>query len=116
VLSYLVVRDGPPMTRLAGWARSEDVWHRRASLVSLVRAARVGLHVEELFGLLDALLGDPEDMVQKAIGWMLKELCKGDVEATIRYLRGHREWMTRLAFRYACEKLTSEQKATARAG
>jgi len=114
LLGHLVLRDGPPMDRLRDWARSEHVWHRRASLACMIRAARKGQHVAEIFELADSLLADPEDTVQKAIGWTLKELCKGDVEAVIVYLRARRERMTKLAFRYACERMSTEQKGRAR--
>jgi len=48
------------------------------------------------------------------MGWTLKETCKGDVEAVIAYLRSRRELMTKLAFRYACERMSAEQKGRAR--
>ena len=114
VLGYLVLRDGPPMERLHAWAASESLWHRRASLASLIRAAREPMYVQEIYDLADRLLSDRQDLIQKVIGWTLKELCKGDVEATISYLRTRGEHMTRLAFNYACEKMTPEQKGRAR--
>ena len=114
VLGHLVLRDGPPMARLRDWARSDHVWRRRASLVCMIRAGRKGRYVEEILELADMLLDDPDDVVQKAIGWTLKELCKGSVETVIEYLRPRRERMTSLAFRYACERMSPEQKARAR--
>ena len=113
VLSQLVVRDGPPMERLREWARFEGVWHRRAALACLVRAARKATYVEELYELADMLLPDPEDMVQKAIGWMLKELCRGDVEATVSYLSSRRHQMSPRTLRHAAERLTLGQRARA---
>ncbi len=114
LLSHLVLRDGPPMPLLREWARSEHVWRRRASLASMIRGARKGRYVEGILELADLLLDDPKDTVQKAIGWTLKETCKGDVEAVIAYLRSRRERMTKLAFRYACERMSAEQKGRAR--
>ena len=105
VLAPLVLRDGPPMERLRRWARSEHIWHRRAALVSLVRSARKGQYVAELFQLTDMLLDDADDLLQKAIGWLLKELCKGDEPAVRGYLVSRAGRMTRLAARYAREGL-----------
>ena len=113
VLGYLVLRDGPPMDRLRAWARAVDIWHRRASLACFVRAARKARFVEEMCEIADLLLADSEDLIQKVIGWMFKELCQGDAEATIAYLQSRREQMSRLALRYSCEKMTPEQKARA---
>lgn len=114
VVGRLVLRDGPPMDWLALWAQSEYVWRRRAALVSLVPAVRRGHFWAELFRLADSLRADPDDRLQKALGWTLKELCKGDVEATIAYLRARGAEMSPLAVRYACEGMTPEQKARAR--
>lgn len=116
VLGHLILRDGPPRGRLRDWARSESIWHRRAALVCLIRAGRKGKHTEAICELADALLADSEDMVQKAIGWTLKESCKGDLEAIIGYLGACGERMGQLAFRYACERMTAEQKVRARGG
>ncbi len=103
VLAPLVVRDGPPMERLRRWAGGGGIWHRRAAVVCFVRVARLGRFEAELTELTDMLLGDAEDLVQKAIGWTLKELCKGDEPAVRAYLDSRSERMTRTAARYARE-------------
>lgn len=113
LLGHLVLRDGPPMPRLREWARRGSVWHRRAALVCLIRAARKGRHIDAVHELADVLLADPAEMVQKAIGWTLKEACKGDAESVIGYLRARRQSMGQLAFRHACERMTAEQRARA---
>jgi len=111
VLGPLVLRDGPPIARLRRWATSANPWARRASVVSLIPLARRGRHIEIILEIIDTLLSDPEDIIQKAIGWALKEMCKGDPRAVVTYLADHRERMSRLALRYASEKLTPTQKA-----
>ena len=113
VLSHLVLRDGPPMDRLRIWVLSDCLWRRRAALACMVRVARKGLCQAELFELLDSLLADPEDLVQKAIGWILNELSRGDAEATIGYVGSHLVLMTRISQRRACEKLTPAQRRRA---
>jgi 3-methyladenine DNA glycosylase AlkD len=114
VLGHLVLRDGPPEERLECWAASESVWLRRAACASLVRAARVNQHAPLVFRICDRLLDDPEPMVQKALGWTLKELTKGDVEAVIGYLLARAGRASPLMLRHACERMTPEQRARAR--
>ncbi len=111
VLSHVIERHGLDWPRVQDWAQREGLWYRRASLVCMSRGLRKGQLQQEFFQLADVLFDDGDPMIQKAIGWMLKELCKGDVEATIGYLQTRSERMSRLAFRYAQEKLTPEQKA-----
>ena len=111
VLSHVIERHGLDWPRVQDWAHREGLWYRRASLVCLTRGLRKGEETDEFFQLADELLSDKEPMIQKAIGWMLKELSGGDAKATIGYLQTRSERMSKLAFRYAQEKLTPEQKA-----
>ncbi len=113
VLGHLVLRDGAPQGRLRAWASSPHLWHRRAALACLIRALRKGREIALLYELADQLLSDEQDLVQKAIGWTFKELTKGDPQAVIAYVRTRRDRMTSLARRYACERLTAEQRRLA---
>ena len=62
------------------------------------------------------LLQDEEPYVQKAIGWSLKELCKGDMDAVIGFLQAHGDAMPASTLRYACERMTDAERALARRG
>lgn len=75
------------------WAASEDVWWRRAALVSTV-----GLNTRARGGAGDAartlsvcrlLADDHEDMVQKAMSWALRSLVVHDKEAVGKFLNDH---------------------------
>lgn len=115
VLAQLVRRDGPPVERLRRWVLSPVVWIRRAALVCLVRAAREGREQQLIYSLSDGLLADHDGRVQKAIGWVLKELCKANPQGVVGYLRSRRTPMTSLAFRYACEGLDPVSRERAKA-
>ncbi|MBN1401088.1 MAG: DNA alkylation repair protein [Anaerolineae bacterium] len=114
VLGHLVLRDGPPVKRLERWATSDGLWLRRAACVSLIRAARAGAHAPLTFRICDRLLDDPEPLVQKALGWTLKELTRADVESVVAFLRARRVRVTSLALRHACQLMSPEQRAQAR--
>ncbi len=60
------------------WAKSKDEWHRRAAAVSLIRGARVKMFMPEIERVTAALLTDKNDMVQKGLGWLLRESAKGN--------------------------------------
>jgi 3-methyladenine DNA glycosylase AlkD len=87
------------------WAKSSNRWRRRAACVALIRAARAQMFFSEIRKLSDFLLGDKDDMVQKGLGWLLRETAKFDANKTVPYLMKIRERAPRLVLRTACEKL-----------
>ncbi|MCD6302022.1 MAG: DNA alkylation repair protein, partial [Anaerolineae bacterium] len=81
-----------------------------------IPAARKGGETDLLLELCRKLLQDEEPYVQKAIGWSLKELCKGDMDAVIGFLQAHGDAMPASTLRYACERMTDAERALARRG
>ncbi len=92
------------------WAKSPDRWHRRAACVTLIRGARVKMFFPEIARLSDSLLADEDDMVQKGLGWLLRETAKSDPRKTVSYLMKIRGSAPRLVLRTACETLPETLK------
>jgi 3-methyladenine DNA glycosylase AlkD len=88
------------------WAKSKNRWRRRAACVSLIRGTRAKMFFPEVVRLSDMLLTDPDDMVQKGLGWLLRETAKFDPQRTVPYLMRIRDRAPRLVLRTACETLT----------
>jgi len=99
--------------RLAVWARAENRWLRRASVVTLILPARKGLFLKEAFEISDILLMDKDDMVQKGYGWLLKEASKKHQAEVFDYVMRWKAKMPRTALRYAIEKMPAEMKKEA---
>ena len=93
------------------WAKSRDRWHRRAACVALIRGARAKMFFPEIVRLADLLLNDDDDMVQKGLGWLLRETAKLDAKRTVPYLMRIRERAPRLVLRTACETLPGNVKS-----
>jgi len=87
------------------WAKSPDRWHRRAACVALIQGTRRKMFFAEIKRLSDLLLSDEDDMVQKGLGWLLRETAKADAKRTVPYLMSIREQARRLVLRTACEML-----------
>jgi len=87
------------------WAKSRDRWHRRAACVALVQGARRKMLFREIKRLSMTLLSDDDDMVQKGLGWLLRETAKADPRRTVPYLMSIRDRAPRLVLRTACETL-----------
>jgi 3-methyladenine DNA glycosylase AlkD len=88
------------------WAKSPNRWHRRAACVALIRGSRARMFFPEIKRLSDFLLADEDDMVQKGLGWLLRETAKFDAKRTVPYLMRIRGQAPRSVLRTACETLT----------
>ncbi len=64
----------------------------------------------EIVRLSDLLLDDQDDMVQKGLGWLLRETAKFDAKRTVPYLMRIRDRAPRLVLRIACETLPTNLK------
>lgn len=104
--AWLLDRPRPILRRLAS---SESLWERRIAIVSTWAFIRTG-DLAETFRLAEKLLGDPEDLMHKACGWMLREAGKRDVAALERFLDAHVSEMPRTMLRYAIEKLPEKRR------
>ena len=87
------------------WAKSPNRWHRRAACVALIQGTRKQKFLRQIKKLSDSLLADQDDMVQKGLGWLLRETAKYDAEGTVPYLMKIRGRAPRLVLRTACETL-----------
>jgi 3-methyladenine DNA glycosylase AlkD len=87
------------------WAKSPKRWHRRAACVALIRGARAKMFFPKITKLSDSLLTDDDDMVQKGLGWLLRETAKFNAAWSVPYLMKIRGQARRLVLRTACETL-----------
>ena len=93
------------------WTKAQDTWHRRAAAVSLIRGVRKQMFAKEAKAVTAVLLGDDDLMVQKGLGWLLREQAKYDRERALPVLRAIRAKAPRLVVRTACETLPEDLKA-----
>ena len=100
---------------LKRWARSENMWMRRAAAVTLIIPAKKGKFLKEAFEIADILMDDKEDLVQKGYGWLLKEESRTRQKEVFAYVMKNRRRMPRTALRYAIEKMPKDMKAKAMA-
>jgi 3-methyladenine DNA glycosylase AlkD len=105
LLSPMVAAEPRRCRQVFGWAKSANRWRRRAACVVLIRGARERQFFDEIVRLSNQLLKDEDDMVQKGLGWLLRETAKTDAARTVLYLVKIREKAPRLVLRTACETL-----------
>lgn len=84
-------------------ALSENLWERRISMVSTLAFMRKK-RTEDVFSIAEILIRDEHDLIQKAVGWMLREAGKIELKPLEDFLKKHREKMPSTTLRYAIEK------------
>lgn len=104
--AHLYPRSRRPLYRLA---RSASLWERRIGIMSTYDFVKKGDFAETL-KIAEILLDDPEDLIQKAVGWMLREIGNRDRETEEGFLREHYQKMPRTMLRYAIEKFPDETR------
>ena len=104
--AYLFKRDKRPIYQLAG---SRNIWDRRIAIMSTFHFIKRN-NFSDTLAIAELLLGDDEDLIHKAVGWMLREVCKRDRNTAEEFLLKHYRKMTRTMLRYAIEKLPESQR------
>ena len=99
-----------PRDALDMLAASDDVWARRTAVLATIAFIRIG-QTDDAFRIAKRLVDDPHDLVQKAVGGVLR--CAGDVDRTrlLAFLEIHAATMPRTTLRYAIEKLEPAERA-----
>ena len=110
IIVETIRKDPRLVERLLDWTKSENRWRRRASAVSLVPIARKGDMLDDAFRIADRLMEDKDDMVQKGVGWLLKEASKKHPEEVRDYLLKWKPKTSALVLRYASEKLPNDRR------
>ncbi len=96
-LLYTLARDG------------KTIWEQRIGIVSTMTFVRHS-QLEDTFGIADILLNHPHDLIQKAVGWLLREAGKRDKAALEAFLAPRFRTMPRTALRYAIEKFPEAER------
>jgi len=98
--AHLFERNRQPLYRLA---KSKSLWERRIAIIATFYFIRRN-QFDDTLALADLLLNDKEDLMHKAVGWMLREVGKRDLQAEENFLIPRYQNMPRTLLRYAIEK------------
>lgn len=103
---YLLKKNKAPLYKLA---TSNNLWERRISIVATYRFIRNNSFNDTL-KISKSLLKDEHDLIHKAVGWMLREVGKRDLDAEESFLKQHYMIMPRTMLRYAIERFPENKR------
>lgn len=98
-----------PRTILLRLAKSKNLWERRIAMIATFQFIKEQKEYKDTFAIAEILLNDKHDLIQKAVGWMLREVGKRisqNVEE--QFLQKHYRAMSRTMLRYAIERFSKD--------
>ncbi|KUG22592.1 putative dna alkylation repair enzyme [hydrocarbon metagenome] len=104
--AYLFTKSRKPLYQLA---KSKSLWERRIAVLATFHFIKNN-QFEDSIRIAEVLLHDKEDLIHKAVGWMLREVGKRNSESAEKFLRKYCREMPRTMLRYAIEKFTPERR------
>jgi 3-methyladenine DNA glycosylase AlkD len=98
------------MRTLMRLAKSKLLWDRRIAMISTLAFISKGHHAEAI-AIATILVDDKHELIQKAVGWMLREIGKrASLEAELSFLHKYGATMPRTTLRYAIEKFPKHER------
>lgn len=111
LLSEFLLRWPELLDKTDNWARSKNLWKRRAALVILVRPARDGHFSAALFQRLEFLAADHDPMIYKAVSWALRSAITAERAKVERFLHDHSSVLKPVVIREVRTKLDTGRKS-----
>lgn len=103
---YLENRDRAILQTLT---RSKSLWERRIAIIATFHFIRIN-QFDDSLNIAKQLLYDKEDLIHKAVGWMLREIGKREKNVEIAFLKKHYRSMPRTMLRYSIEKFSPQER------
>lgn len=92
------------------FAKSQSVWKKRIAMLATFTDIKGGRY-DRALAIADILVNDSHDLIQKAVGWMLREIGKrGGLQEEEQFLKKYATTMPRTMLRYAIERFPEEQR------
>jgi 3-methyladenine DNA glycosylase AlkD len=109
ILGAYLVGQKDPYPFLQKLSRSKSLWDRRLAIIFTFAFIRAG-ELDPTIETSQRLLKDDHDLIHKAVGWMLREVGKRDIQILREFLNENSQEMPRTMLRYAIEKMSETER------
>jgi 3-methyladenine DNA glycosylase AlkD len=110
VVGSLLEKYPELINEIKGWAFSPNRWVKRASLVSFLKLARKERYRDIIFEVSQSIFPVEDDLIQKANGWLLREVGKSDEKGLEEFLLSSGPSVPRTTLRYAIERFDEKKR------
>ncbi len=104
--NYFADKDKSILYKLAN---SNNLWEKRIAIISTFTFIKNN-QFHDTFKIAEILLKDKHDLIHKAVGWMLREIGKRDIQVLENFIKQNYKQMPRTALRYAIEKFPEDKR------
>ena len=109
IIGLYLVSQKDPYPFLEKLSHSKSLWDRRLAIIFTFAFIRAG-ELDPTIEISQRLLKDDHDLIHKAVGWMLREVGKRDIQILRAFLNENAQAMPRTMLRYAIEKLSETER------
>lgn len=109
ILGDYMLHDKKKRDVLYSFARSENLWERRISIITTMAFIKNN-DFDDALKISKILLNDKHDLIHKAVGWMLREIGKKDITIEEQFLKKYHTKMPITMLRYAIEKFPEKKR------
>lgn len=104
-----ILRNKKERKGIESYYKSKSIWERRIAILSCMPQIKQG-DFKMFFRIMDKLIEDENDLIQKALGWLLREVWKKDKILVEKYILKNKRKMSRVTLRYAIEHMTKSKR------
>ena len=109
IVGHYYYNNQNKLSELFNLAKSDNLWERRTSIVSTYYFIKNN-EFKPTITISELLLKDKHDLIQKAVGWMLREIGKRDKKVLVNFLNKYYKKMPRTMLRYSIEKFPGSER------
>ena len=109
IIGAFLIETPDPYPLLTKLAKSKSLWERRTAMIFTFAFIRAG-ELDPTIDIAEQLLKDQHDLIHKAVGWMLRELGKRNIDLLRQFLTTHAHQMPRTSLRYAIERMPERER------
>lgn len=102
--------DKKVISTILDWHNKDYLWHARASLVPFAQCKTLPNHLERLNVPMATLISREERFAKSAVGWILREIYKFNPDFVLRFLKNHKDFLTREVLNNSLKYMDKEQR------